>query len=79
MAEPLIAAMAPGLPLTANCRVVFEALDPASGAAVSGVKVTDPVLYGVDLSGTVGTTSTASAAEPLWVPLPANLFSSGSK
>ncbi len=47
----LIAPM-PAAVLYWNCRVVFEAIDPASGAPVSGVTVTNPAVYGVNLLGT---------------------------
>jgi hypothetical protein len=46
----LISTMATPL-LVGNATVVFEAIDPATGAAVSGVAITDPVLSGVNLSG----------------------------
>ena len=36
--------------LTVGCRIVFEAIDPTSGAAISGVKIVNPTVYGVDLS-----------------------------
>ena len=73
MAEPLIATM-PALPLTAYCTVEWVAIDPTTGNDVSGVTITNPTLYGVDLSGTVGETTTAPSDEPLWIPLPSNLF-----
>lgn len=34
-----------------GARMVFEAIDPATGATVSGVKITNPVVAGVNLSG----------------------------
>jgi hypothetical protein len=46
----LISTMATPL-IVGNATVVFEAIDPATGAAVSGVEITDPVLSGVNLSG----------------------------
>lgn len=70
---PLIATM-PALPLVAYCTVEWVAIDASTGNDVSGVTITNPTLYGVDLSGHVGQTSEPPSAEPLWVPLPANLF-----
>lgn len=34
-------------PLTAGCRIVMEAVDPTTGAAVSGVTVSQVVISGV--------------------------------
>lgn len=36
--------------LTVGCRAVFEALDPTSLAPVAGVKITDPTIYGVNVT-----------------------------
>lgn len=69
---PLIATM-PALPIGANYTVEWVAIDPTSGADVSGVTITNPALYGVDLSGNVGETH-AAPVEPLWIDLPNNLF-----
>ena len=41
MAQPL---------MVYECRMVFEAVDPTTGAAVSGVNVQNPVIAGVNLS-----------------------------
>jgi len=70
---PIIATM-PALPLTANCTVEWVAIDPTTGADVSGVTITNPTLYGVDLSGNVGETAVTPAPEPLWLDVPNNLF-----
>ncbi len=72
---PLIATM-PALPLIGDYTVEWVAIDPATGADVSGVTVTNPALYGIDLSGNVGTTDVAPSDVPLWVPLPTNIFDS---
>lgn len=67
----LIAPM-PVLLLYYNCTAVFEAVDPVDGSAVSGVTVSNPALYGVNMLGvepdqTVGTEEPAPL--PLFVPL----------
>lgn len=49
MAE-LLATM-PVLPLTSDCVVKFEAINPTTGAAVSGVTVSQAVIYAVDIEG----------------------------
>jgi len=67
-------ALMPVLPLTADCTVEWVAIDPTSGADVSGVTVTNPTLYGIDLSGNVGETKNEPSDEPLWLDLPNNLF-----
>lgn len=38
----------PVLPLTKSCQVKFEAIDPSTGAAVSGVLISDAVIYATD-------------------------------
>jgi len=70
---PLIATM-PALPIGANYTVEWVAIDPTSGADVSNVTITNPALYGIDLTGNVGTTSTPPSADPLWLDVPNNLF-----
>jgi hypothetical protein len=42
------------LPLIYGYTAVFEAIDADSGAAVTGVTIIDPSVYGIDLSGTAG-------------------------
>jgi hypothetical protein len=39
------------LPLIYDYTAVFEAIDPATGNAITGVVVIDPSIYGVDLTG----------------------------
>jgi hypothetical protein len=57
----------PGVPLTDGQQIVLEARDPTSGAAVTGVKVSNIAIYGLDL--TAGTD--ASLAGPFqWVSGP---------
>lgn len=41
----------PSVELADGCRVVFEAIDPASGAPVSGVSIVNAALWVSDLSG----------------------------
>lgn len=64
MATPLIAGLPPGMYLPAGYRVRLNALDPVSGATVSGVVVTDVSLYVHDLSRP----SDGDAPPPLLVP-----------
>jgi hypothetical protein len=51
MAQPLTAGLPPGLNLVAGYKVRFAALDPTTGAAVSGVKVANPTIYVENLTG----------------------------
>lgn len=60
----------PAIPLTYDCTVVFEARDRASGALVTGVVITDPVLYGLNLTPGVDTTVSATPSTPQFVPVP---------
>lgn len=65
-----IATMA-SLPLTDGCRAVFEAIDSATGDAVSGVMITNPTIYGVDLTGSPDTgAGLLTPVTPLWLPEP---------
>jgi hypothetical protein len=43
----------PILPLNGDMRVQFEAIDPSTGAAVTGVKVSLAVIYATDKQGVV--------------------------
>lgn len=45
MAAPTQAGMPPDTELDNGCQVLFSAIDPASGADVSGVLFTDGLLY----------------------------------
>ena len=49
MAE-LVASM-PVLPLTGDCVVRFEAINPSTGVAVSGVTISQATIYAVDVDG----------------------------
>lgn len=66
----LLAVMA-SLPLTDGCQAVFEAIDPTTGFAVNGVKIINPSVYGVDLTGApdAGGGGLVPVA-PLWLPEP---------
>lgn len=44
----------PVLPLTSDCRVQFEAIDPTTGVAVAGVTVSQAVIYAIDVEGSDG-------------------------
>ena len=56
------------LPLIYGYTAVFEAIDKTTGATVSGVTITDPSIYGIDLSGTPDGTGPA-VLPSLFVPL----------
>lgn len=45
MPAPLTAGLPPNLNLSAGYKIRFTALDPTSGATVSGVTITNPTLY----------------------------------
>ena len=60
----------PALPLTYQCTVVYEARDPSTGDLVDGVQITNPVLYGVNLTPDVDTSSNAAQQTPLFTPIP---------
>lgn len=61
----------PQIPLTGGFVVRFEAIDPVTGAAVTGVKVSNVALYGETSSGQVIPLG-VEPAEPLFVPIPAD-------
>lgn len=50
MATDQLMAPLPQVTLTAGMKIVFEAVDPATGGAVAGVNVEDIAIYGADLS-----------------------------
>lgn len=78
MAAPVVASLPPALDLPGGYTVRFTALDPTTGAVVSGVTIsaatilTDTAPINVDTGG--GGTP-LDAPEPLWVPLPNALVS----
>lgn len=67
MAIPLEAGMPPDTELDYGCQVVFDAIDPVSGASVSGVLFTGGVLY-VDV--TQGDVTQLSVGPFMLVPGP---------
>lgn len=61
----------PALPLTYQCTVVWEARDPTTGDIVDGVQITNPVLYGVNLTPDVDASQNAAPVGPfMLVPGP---------
>lgn len=60
----------PALPLQYGCKIVIQALDPTTDAVVTGVKVVNPVCYGLDLTGGAAPITPVPAIAPLWVPEP---------
>jgi hypothetical protein len=73
MAAPMKTGIPPGLDLTDGYVIQFTALDPSTGAVDTGVKVSNASLL-VDNLGGGDLTSGFADSEPLWVPLPNNLF-----
>lgn len=68
MAE-LISTMAQ-VPLVNGCSAVFEAIDPATGSTVAGVVVTNPVVYGYNLTDLGADESpTILPAAPIFIPV----------
>lgn len=49
-------------------RMVFEAIDPSTGAAVSGVEITNPVVAGVNLNSDAATDQVKDYS-PIFVPI----------
>lgn len=77
MGKPLNGGLAQALDLTDGYIVRFVALDPTTGAVNSSVNVSNASLL-VDNMGGGDLTSGFEDIQPLWVPLPNNLFNSGS-
>jgi hypothetical protein len=65
----LISTMATPL-MVYECTMVFEAIDPATGAAVTGVTITNPVVAGVNLSVVDEPGSGAPVGPYMYVPGP---------
>lgn len=74
MAAPLKTGIAPDLHLDGGYVIQFAAISPTDGSDVAGVNVSDASLL-VDNLGGGDLTGGFADTEPLWVPLPANLFS----
>lgn len=60
----------PALPLTYGATVVWEAWAPDFSGQVTGVVITNPVLYGLDLSGDDTAPVLTRVETPLWLPIP---------
>lgn len=70
MPRPLTASLPPDLTLSAGYILRLTALDPSTGAAVSGVFLTDVSFFVTDLNPDTTTDTTDSLeAFPLLVPL----------
>ena len=57
MSAPLVAGLPPDLDIDGGYILRFEAVDPSTGAAVSGVNVSAVAIGASDLAGTAGTLS----------------------
>lgn len=54
MATLTLTAATPGLPLNAGSILRLEAISPTTGAAITGVVVTNVAVYGYDVSTELG-------------------------
>lgn len=74
MATSELIAPLPRLTLSNGMTIAFEAIDPATGLAVSGVKVSQVAIYGETQDAAETTVEPISVAlpdsTPLWSPLP---------
>lgn len=68
MTNPLLQANLPEVTLDAGCTVTFEALDPSSGATITGVVVSNAALYGLNVTDD-GSGEPLEALPPLYVSL----------
>lgn len=59
----------PEVVLVPGSTITFEAIDPSTGAAVSGVKVNNVAIYCDTASGGGDTPAPPEEAAPLFVPL----------
>lgn len=73
MAAPMKAGIPPGMDLTDGYIIQFTALDAATGTVVTGVNVSNASLL-VDNLGGGDLEAGFADIEPLFTPLPANLF-----
>jgi hypothetical protein len=67
MAQKVKAALPPTMDLSASFQIVFTALDPTTGALVSGVDVSNGYMLVQQVSPG---TAEQLAQTPLWIPLP---------
>jgi len=64
MAAPMMVPLTPGLIVADNFVIRITALDPTTGAVVSGVKVSQTAILGVDVSGTASADNVKPPATP---------------
>ena len=65
MSAPLVAGLPPDLDLDGGYTLRFDAVDPATGATVSGVKVSAVAIGATDLAGNL--TGLLNVANPVLV------------
>ena len=70
----LISTMAQ-VPLTYGCTVSWEAIDPTTGATITGVVIRDATLYGYPLGGS--SVPAVSEVAPAFVPIPVSVLNEG--
>jgi hypothetical protein len=71
MAHKLTAALPPDFDLPANFIVQLTAVDPTTGALVSGVNVSNVAIMAAPIDpGTADQTALFEPASPLWLPTP---------
>lgn len=79
MAEKINASMPPFMDLDDTFMFQFAALDPNTGAAVTGVTVSNVgILAAQDLPATADTEDQFVATTPLWLPIPLDEQDGGS-
>lgn len=69
MAQKLAAGIPSALDLEQSWRIQFAAVDPTSGAAVSGVKISNAAIICTQVGPTGGDAALLNEA-PLWVAIP---------
>ena len=71
MAQKLTAALPPDFDLPANFIVQLTAVDPTTGAVVSGVNVSNVAIMAAPVTpDTTDTEGGFAPATPLWLPVP---------
>lgn len=73
MASAQLIGPLPEVTLSSGCTVTFEAIDPNSGATVTGVTVSQAALWGVNLTEDAAVPP-AEALPPLYVSIPDEPF-----
>jgi len=75
MAQKLSAGLPENLDLTQPYTITFAALDPTSGAAVTGVVISNAQIHAANLSGSSMQQLTVGPPEqPLWLPIPTSIL-----